>query len=338
MKILVIRFSSIGDIVLTTPVVRALKLQLNPEIHTITKSHYKTLWNSNPHVTKVWTYDKHPDECLPDLLTEQFDFVVDLQKNWRSQKLRRRLGVQGASFPKLNIEKWLLVNTGINKLPDIHIVDRYFLAVRKLGVHNDGRGLDFFIPEADKVIPAQVDGQLANGFIAMVIGGQHFTKIFPPEKAAKLIARLKFPVVLLGGNEDKERGEEICRLCHQASIVNTCGALTLNQSASMVSQAKLVVTNDTGLMHIAAAFFKPVLSIWGNTVPELGMYPYFPGKTNLFAIAQVSGLSCRPCSKLGFDKCPKKHFRCMMDQDIDQMIAQVNKLLASGKEEIEFRL
>ncbi len=338
MKVLVIRFSSIGDIVLTTPVVRALKLQRNPEIHILTKSRYAGLWSSNPYVTKVWSFDKSPDEFLDALQLENFDFVVDLQKNLRSVKLRRSLGVAGASFPKLNVKKWLLVNAGINKMPDIHIVDRYFVAVKSLGVQNDGRGLDFFIPENEKVVPAEIDMQLANGYVAMVIGGQHFTKIFPPEQAAKLIAGLKLPVVLLGGSEDKERGVEICRLCEHAPIINACGGFTLNQSASLLGQSKLVITNDTGLMHIAAAFFKPVLSIWGNTVPELGMYPYFPGKEDLFAIAQVSGLSCRPCSKLGYSKCPKKHFKCMMNQDVDQMILQAEKLLATGKNEFTFRL
>lgn len=326
-KILFIRFSSIGDIVLTTPVIRALKKQTGCDLHVLTKKKYSQLFVGNPAVSAIHSFDKTPDECLSVLKMENFDVVIDLQKNLRSLKVRRSLGIVSYSFPKLNVKKWLLVNAKINKMPDLHIVDRYFKAVEKLGVTNDQLGLEFFIPEKDEINPTELDHSLHKGYIAMVIGGQHTTKIFPPQKAAELISRLPLPVVLLGGPEDRVRGEEICGLCQHAHILNTCGSLSLNQSASMVRQARLVVTNDTGLMHIAAAFFKPILSIWGNTVPELGMYPYLPGKENLFVMAQVDGLNCRPCSKLGFSKCPKTHFKCMMDQDVKWMVEQSARLL-----------
>ena len=326
-KILVIRFSSIGDIVLTTPVIRALKEQIDCELHVLTKQQYRGLFSENPHVSCIHSFLKSPNECLNELKNVQFDHVVDLQKNLRSIKVRKALGVTSTTFPKLNVKKWLLVNAKINRMPDVHIVDRYFEAVSSLGVVNDQKGLEYYIPAKDEVKPTDVDLNLAGGYIAMVIGGQHFTKIFPPEKAAQLISRLSLPVVLLGGPDDKARGEEIQQFCPHASIFNTCGTLSLNQSASLVKQAKLVVTNDTGLMHIAAAFFKPMISIWGNTVPELGMYPYLPGKEDLFAIAQVENLSCRPCGKLGFSKCPKKHFKCMMQQDIEWMVEEVNRLM-----------
>jgi len=293
----------------------------------LTKKQYGGLFTENPHVTQAHSFEKTPAECLNELKAISFDHVVDLQKNLRSLKVRRALGVVSSSFPKLNVQKWLLVNAKINRMPDVHIVDRYFEAVKVLGVKNDGKGLEYYIPVSDEVNPAEIDTALAKGYVAMVIGGQHTTKIFPPEKAAQLISRINHPVVLLGGPDDQLRGEEIRAFCPHAMIFNTCGTLSLNQSASLVKQAKLVITNDTGLMHIAAAFVKPILSIWGNTVPELGMYPYLPGKEDLFGMAQVSGLSCRPCSKLGFSKCPKKHFNCMMQQDIDWMVEEVERLL-----------
>jgi len=326
-KILLIRFSSIGDIVLTTPIIRTLKKQTGCEIHILTKKKYSQLFFGNPSVSHIHVFEKSPDECMAALLKENFDVIIDLQKNFRALKVKRRLGVASYSFPKLNMKKWLLVNTRINRMPDLHLVDRYFMAVKELGVTNDNLGLEFFIPEKEEVNPLEMASMLSNGYIAMVIGGQHLTKIFPPEKAAELISRLALPVVLLGGPEDKQRGDEMIRLCQHAKMLNTCGTLSLNQSASLVRQAMLVITNDTGLMHIAAAFRKPILSIWGNTVPEFGMYPYMPGKEHLFEIAQVAGLSCRPCSKLGFSKCPKKHFMCMMDQDIDRMVEQSTRLL-----------
>lgn len=302
---------------------RALKEQLNCELHVLTKNQYAEIPENNPNIDIVHSFKNSIAEVIENLKNENFDFVVDLQKNLRSHKVVKALKKPSASFPKLNIEKWLLVNFKINKLPKKHIVDRYFEAVETLGVKNDGKGLEYFYPEKEKIDPNTIDESLKNGFVAWVIGGQHFTKIMPAEKVASIISKLKLPVVLLGGKEDRARGEEIIGLTLNYPVFNACGQFSLNGSASLVEQSSLVLTNDTGLMHIAAAFKKPIISLWGNTVPEFGMYPYLPGKENKFVISEVKNLKCRPCSKLGFKKCPKKHFECMLGQDEGFIVEQI---------------
>jgi ADP-heptose:LPS heptosyltransferase len=326
-KILLIRFSSIGDIVLTTPVARCIKSQKKYELHALTKSSYKGIYETNPNIDKVHKFVISIDECFSDLLKEDFDFIIDLQKNIRSHRLKRKLKIPGYTFPKLNIEKWLLVNLKINKLPKIHIVDRYFEAVKHLGVINDGKGLDYFIPTADEIVINDINTTLTKGYIAFVIGGQHNTKILPPEKCAQIISGIKLPVVLLGGNDDIERGEKIKRIVNSPNIFNTCGKFNINQSSSLIKQAEVIITNDTGLMHIASAFNKRIVSIWGNTVPDFGMFPYMPENSDRFIISEVEGLNCRPCSKLGYQKCPKKHFNCMEKQDVDRIINYVNNIV-----------
>ncbi len=328
-KLLLIRFSSIGDIVLTTPVVRAIKQQSDFELHILTKNQHTAIYDANPNVDKVHSFNKSISECFKDINNEKFDVIVDLQKNMRSHNVKRQLKINSYTFPKLNIEKWLLVNLKVNRLPDIHIVDRYFKAVEPLGILNDGLGLEYYIPKDDEVIPEEIDTKLKSGYISFVIGGQHSTKILPPEKAAQIISKIEKPIVLLGGPDDKERGDEIVSLVPNSVIVNTCGSLNVNQSASLVKQADVVITNDTGLMHIAAAFNKPTISIWGNTVPDFGMYPYMPENKSNYYIAEVANLSCRPCSKIGYKKCPKKHFKCMMDQDVDAIVEVVEGFLKS---------
>jgi ADP-heptose:LPS heptosyltransferase len=314
-KILVIRFSSIGDIVLTTPIIRALKEQSDCEIHALTKKRYHYIYKSNPHIKRTIGFSKSVSEVFEELKNEKYDYVVDLQKNIRSIKLLKKLKVPHSSFPKLNIEKWLLVNFHINKLPEKHIVERYFEALKPLNIKNDNKGLEYYLPHNFNTKPISINKELNNGYIAFVIGGQHFTKIMPAEKAASIASQLSLPVILIGGPEDKSRGEEIVKLGKSNLIINCCGQYSINASASLVKQAKLVITNDTGLMHIAAAFKRPIISLWGNTVPEFGMYPYFPQQRAKYVISEVSGLKCRPCSKIGFDKCPKGHFKCMLDQD-----------------------
>lgn len=325
-RVLVIRFSSIGDIILTSPVVRCLKRQLpGAEVHFLTKKQFEPLLAANPHVDKTWLYDGDFSAILPGLKTAGFDFIIDLHRNLRSQYIRLRLGVPAASFPKLNVRKWMAVRLKADILPQVHIVDRYFRAVRPLSVENDGLGLNFFIPAGEEVDLLSLPEIFRDGFVAAVIGGRHHTKIFPPDKVAAVCSQLNLPVVLLGGPEDRERGEAIAGMTGGRAL-NACGRYTFNQSASLVRQARAVLTNDTGLMHVAAAFRKPVASVWGNTVPAFGMYPYMPGDDSFRSLmAEVEGLSCRPCSKLGYDACPKGHFRCMMDIDTEIIADFLNR-------------
>ncbi len=327
MKILLIRFSSIGDIVLTSPLLRCLK-RSRPEIevHVLTKSAYQDLYHLNPHVDKVFVIQKKIGEVLNALKLEHYDQVIDLHRNFRSLGVRLRLGRPAFAFSKLNLRKWLLVRFKINRLPSLHIVDRYFAAVWHLGVKNDGQGLDFFIDPGDKMAMEDLPAPFRNGFLAFSIGGQHYTKIFPLEKIREVMAQLRYPVVLLGGKEDQARGEAAAQ-GWDFPVWNACGKMRLGQSADLIRQAQAVISNDTGLMHIAAAFHKPILSIWGSTVPAFGMYPYMPGQEDRYVMAEVNNLSCRPCSKIGFSACPKGHFRCMLDQDSAFIAGTVRRFL-----------
>lgn len=310
-KVLVIRFSSIGDIVLTTPVILAVKDQLeNCELHFLTKKAFYAVLKANPYIDKIHTIEESLSEIIETLKKENFDFIIDLHKNLRSKKVIAILKRPSATFNKLNIEKWMLVNFKINRLPEIHIVDRYFKAVESLNVKNDHKGLDYFIPEEDEIDISVLPAAHQKGYIGWVIGGKHSTKIFSSDRIILICQKLDQPIVLLGGKEDYEIGESIKNAVGD-QIYNACGKFNLNQSASLVKQAKKIVTNDTGLMHIAAAFKKEIISLWGNTIPEFGMYPYLCGAENKSHILEVKNLKCRPCSKLGYKKCPKKHFDCM---------------------------
>lgn len=314
MKILILRFSSIGDIILTSPVVRCLKQQLkNSEIHFLTKKSFVSVVQNNPNIDKVFSFEKDVDEILPELKKENYNWVIDLHHNLRSMQMKRALDKPSKSFNKLNIEKWLLVNLKINRLPNKHIVERYFETVAHIGVKNDLKGLNFFIDVKDEIDISSLPKEFSTGYIALVIGAKHNTKKLPTEKIISICKKINRPIVLIGGKEDMETGEKITSQI--SNIFNACGKYNLQQSASLIKQAKKVITHDTGMMHIAAAFQKNIISIWGNTVPEFGMYPYMPGNELNSQIVEVENLSCRPCSKIGFEKCPKGHFKCMNEID-----------------------
>jgi ADP-heptose:LPS heptosyltransferase len=324
-KYLVVRFSSIGDIVLTTPVIRCLKNQVNgARIHYVTKEQFVPILSNNPYIDHVHSFSGNLNALIRELKNEHFDYIIDLHHNLRSALLKSRIRIISFSFPKLNVQKWLLVNLKINRLPDIHIVDRYFKTVRLFDVTNDQQGLDYFIPERESVSRESLPVEFWKGYIAFAIGGLHATKKLTAEKIIGICKGVDKPVVLLGSKEDAETGREVTEKAGN-TVYNACGNFSINQSAFLVQQADLVITHDTGLMHIAAAFRKKIISIWGNTIPEFGMYPYHPDPASI--IVQVPKLSCRPCSKIGFEKCPKKHFRCINDIDINRIVQIVNERL-----------
>ncbi|HZF99803.1 MAG TPA: glycosyltransferase family 9 protein [Chitinophagales bacterium] len=322
-KVLVIRFSSIGDIVLTTPVVRCVKQQLpNVELHYLTKKSFGPILQANPYIDKLWLLDESLDDLLDGLRNEDFDFVADLHGNLRSLAVKYHLETTAETFNKLNLRKWLLVNFKINTLPQQHIVDRYMDAVKRLGVTNDGHGLEYFIPRDDMIQYEQLPLTHLHGFVAVAFGAAHKTKSIPYEKLRELIQALNVPVVLLGGKAEREVANKI-EGEFSVKVYNACGLLNVNQSASMIKMAKAVVVADTGMMHIAAAFRKPIVTVWGNTVPAFGMFPYLPGMEHRYAAMEVN-VNCRPCSKLGYAKCPRGHFKCMLNHDVSRIQDLVN--------------
>ena len=314
MKVLVVRFSSIGDVVLTTPVVRCLAQQLpDAEIHFITKKSFLPVLEGNPYIHRIFTIDKSVKEVLSELKAERYDVVIDLHRNVRTLRLKWALGRKSYAFPKENVAKWMLTNWKIDRMPPVHVVDRYFETVKPLGVSKDDRPCDFFLSEKDHV---ELPEPIASGkFIAVSMGAQFATKQMPLSLMTDVLSEISLPIVLLGGPTDTERAEGLKSMLNSSNIIDFCGKLSLRQSAFVLSKAAALLTGDTGLMHIATAFKVPVVSVWGNTVPAFGMYPY--AQPALYSIHEVTGLSCRPCSKIGYQACPRKHFNCMLLQDVD---------------------
>ena len=261
---------------------------------------------NNPYIQQLHAIE----DGLRKLKILGFDWIIDLHHNFRTSKLKKALGVPSKSFYKLNIEKWLLTTFKINRLPKKHIVDRYLETVAHLGVTNDKLGLDYFLAE-NEALPNELE--LPEKYVALVIGGQHATKILPTDRLQEVCRKVNLPIVLVGGPEDRSSGEEIAQ--NQTEVINTCGDLSINQSAYLIKHAQKVITHDTGMMHISAAFKKEIISIWGNTVPDFGMYPYLSSEQS--KILEVKNLSCRPCSKIGYKKCPKGHFKCMNQIDLN---------------------
>jgi len=322
-RILIIRFSSIGDIVLTSPVIRALRQKFpQADIRFLTKRTYAELVEPNPYLNGVFYLDQDIQAVIRQVKAFGPECIIDLHNNLRTSLVKAANGAKSYSFSKLNLEKWLRVNTHIDLLPDVHIVDRYLEAATSLGIVNDGQGLDFFIPE--KVVMPALEREITGDYVVIVVGAKFNTKQVPTLKLRQILDGINAPIILIGGVDDAERGRQ---LANRPSIMNACGKLSLLESARILQNARVVITPDTGMMHIAAAFGRPIISIWGNTIPKFGMAPYMPQHPEHSVIMEQKGLRCRPCSKIGFSACPKGHFNCMNLLDVNTIISTTNQFL-----------
>jgi ADP-heptose:LPS heptosyltransferase len=324
-RILVIRFSSIGDIVLTTPVLRALKNQLHggAEVHVLTKKKFASLFACNPNVDRVHSIERTVQEVMPELEAAEFDYIIDLHNNIRSRVVKRKLKVMSFTFKKLNFKKWLWVNFGINKMPDVHVVDRYMDTLAAFSVKDDGRGLDFFIPENEALPAGTIPPTHASGYVAIAMGGAHIGKRMTSVQIREICDKISQPVILLGGPEDRESGDQIER-GFPDRVINLAGSCSIHRSADAVRNARVVISGDTGMMHIAAAFHRKIISVWGCTSPGLGMSPYRPHPDSV--IIEPHGRSKRPCSKLGNTCKYGEHNRCIEAVSIDEIVDAVNGL------------
>lgn len=338
MRLLFIRFSSIGDIVFTTPAIRCAKLQIpGVEIHFLTKASMKAVTEANPYIDHFHYFDKDLNATITGLKTFQFDYIIDLHKNVRTFQVQKALCVPSLSYKKLSLQKFLLTKLHLNYMPDRHIADRSIDALANLGVVNDGKGLDYFIPKEITLPSNALPKAFQSGYIALVIGASYASKKLPVASLQALCHKIPYPIVLIGGKEDQAEGAAI-EAINPIKIFNACGKFNLHESAILVKNARTVIAHDTGFLYIACAFHKKTVAIWGATSPALQVEPYYPTTTDSlyqnewYFNAIVPNLPCQPCSNYGTKQCPQGHFACMKKQDL-QSIA--DKAIAYFKATIE---
>lgn len=324
MRLLIIRLSSIGDIVFTTAAIRCAKEQIpGVEIHFLTKKSLKAVTEANPYIDHFHYHDKDLAATIAELKAANLDRVIDLHNNFRTFRIKKALGLPTHTYRKLSLQKWILTRFGINLLPDTHIVQRSLDPLKVLGVQNDGKGMDFFVPTNIFLKPNDIPTSHQAGYIALVIGASYATKRMPVAQLKELCALIQVPIILIGGKEDAKEGEEVAST-DRYKIYNACGKFNLHESALLVKGARMVISNDTGFLHVACAFHKKTIAIWGATHPLLQVAPYYAtsaiqNEQEMFFNAIVPNLPCQPCSKYGTTKCPQGHFACMKKQNLQHI-------------------
>ena len=336
-KILIMRLSSIGDILLSTPFIRQVRIAFpKSQIDFVIKNEYYSLIQFNPHLDKIYRYDKATGiqglENLSRNLSEQkYDLVFDLHNNFRTRYILAKIKTKKVfRIKKDKIKRALLVYVKLNMYKTITTIPQRYLAVGKqAGIKDDDNGMEIFWRDS---VELEVNSILQRNhtpekFIVIAAGAAHYTKRWPTDKYMKLIEKLlaysNARIVLMGNDKEKKI---LSNLVISPRIINLAGQLSLLQAAAILGKAQVVVSNDSGLMHMATAVNTPVVAIFGSTVKELGFFPY----KGLSVVHEEQNLWCRPCSHIGREKCPLGHFRCMVNIKEDDVFASVVKFL-NGK-------
>ena len=314
LKILIIRYSSIGDIILATPVIRCLKNQQKAEIHFITKKCYSQLLEENPYLSKLYFIET---VNIDELKRNSYDYIIDLHNNLRSNILSFKLSKKTIRYDKSNFKKMLLIIFGINLLDKKHVVERYMDTLKKINTKNDEIGLEYFLPNNYKT-PISFKTE----YIVWAIGASYFNKQLPIERIVEVSEKIKYPIILLGGKSDFQRANKIIELSKNKNIINYCQSNDFHDSAKLIKESKIVFTNDTGMMHVASAFKKPIISFWGCTKPFQGFSPYC-NENSLELI--ISSKSKNPCSKHG--KFCKYNKKCINYITSNEIIKAYQKLI-----------
>ncbi|KAB2840385.1 MAG: glycosyltransferase family 9 protein [Melioribacteraceae bacterium] len=322
-KILIIRLSSLGDVLLASPLLRSIK-KSNPkiEIDFIVQSGYADALKYNPNISKIFSYAKNGDNksLYDELLKRNYDLIIDLQNNNRSAGIVKSFSKPVAKFYKPTLKKFLLVHFKINLFGEIiSIPERYANSFNEIKL--DEKGLELFIPED---IKPRIN--FDENLIGFCPGSKHFTKMWPAEYFIELGNKLindGKKIILLGGKDDKRICDEISSKIKGAT--NLSGENNLLQIAADMKSCRLIICNDSGLMHTACAVNVSVAAIFGSTVKEFGFFPY----NSRSLVLENNSLSCRPCSHIGRKSCPKKHFKCMKEIAPDLVYDNIQNFLKS---------
>jgi len=335
-KILIIRLSSIGDILLTTPFIRQVRKNFpNAQIDYIIKTEFMELIQDNPHIDNLIDYDINKGidglkNVKENVKREKYNIIFDLHNNFRSNYIKRGCRAEiNKTIVKNKITQFLFVNFKLNRYKTIIPIPEKYLNVGKpAGVVDDDQGLEMYWNEKTEKKSYEILPQYKHisgtDYFSVAPGAGLFTKAWPIEYFDRLTENILFkykkPIVVLGSDSEKNLGSILSK---RENVIDLTGKLTLKQTSFVISKSMVLISNDSGLMHVATAVNIPVLAIFGSTTKELGFFPY----RSKSIVVENKNLDCRPCSHIGRNKCPKKHFKCMIELSPDMVMAEFDKLV-----------
>lgn len=329
MKMLFLRFSSLGDVLLTTPIIRTFRTHLpDAEIHFLTKKQFAPLLEYNPFIDTLIRFDPENEswlQLITRLQKEHYTYIIDLHDKLRSAFIKRFVRGKVLTYDKKhNYRKKLIKDHALK--PITSTVDLYASVLENFNLRLDERKIDLFLPDNEEAIAESFLQKSKKKIVTISPGASWFTKQYPAEYYKKVIRHLQdnydVRIVLIGTEQEKNLTTELAGVS-EAEIKNLGGRTTLIESAIIIKHSDLFISGDCGPMHIAAAFGTPQIAIFGPTHPILGFAPLNPNAKVL-----TLNLSCSPCALHGNERCPRGHFKCMIELFPKLVLEQADKILS----------
>lgn len=314
-KILVIRLSSLGDIILSFPLLNILRKKYPAaDLHFLTKEKFSEVIMLNPNVDKIIETDKNLSITKNKIVNEKYDLILDIHKNMKSIYLTTGIGVEVRRIVKNNLMKMLLVKFKINMFKEIISVYKKYILTLNDNLNED----ELKFTTSDLLISEETRFDFPYSVISPT--SRHYTKTYPADNFIEFIHTRENETFILTGSSDKT-DKEICSKINSEckNTINLCGELSISELASVIKGSEYVICNDSAVLHISEALNKKTYAIFGSTVKEFGFFP----QLNTSEALEISGLKCRPCSHIGLPECPEKHFKCMMETDLRKI--NINK-------------
>ena len=339
-KALIIRFSSVGDIILSSLLIRVFRRTFpDCRLDFAVKTTYADLVRHNPYISNVIAFPEKGSFAelarMRTMIRETgYDLIMDIHDSIRSRVIT--FGhPRTVRINKRKLARFLLVKTGLNMYARLGgspgVAERYLEPVRSLGVVDDGNGPEVFFPAGTELMADSLLGGREGQFVGVAPGSIHWNKMWPPDRFARVALTIALEkragVILFGSAREKDRCDEIENILRteqpDLAVVNTAAKTSLLEVAALMDRCLVVLTNDSGLLHLAAARKRPVVAVFGPTVKEFG---FFPTGTRSRVVENPT-LNCRPCTHIGLNECPKGHFRCMTEIEADVVLTAAREML-----------
>ncbi|OQX94883.1 hypothetical protein B6I21_08325 [candidate division KSB1 bacterium 4572_119] len=324
-----------GDVILTSPAIRLIRKRFpGCTIDFVVKKQFSSLLSTHPFINSLLIFDKNKNgnplkQLKRQIKRNNYDIIFDLHKNLRSYYLSTNSGAQQIfRYKKFVLRRLLLVKFKINlfKQP-IPIYQRYLIALSHLGIIDDNQGLDLYL---DENIKNNISSFYADFFkspgqqiLGVAPGASFPTKRWTSAGFEQVINHFleqkNLLIILFGNSEDRELIKSL-NIKVSPNILNVAGSMSIAETAALMNHCNVVLTNDTGLMHMAAALKKKIVAIFGSTTRELGFFPVSGDSI----VIENKNVRCRPCSHVGRKNCPKEHFKCMKEIQPAEIIKAIS--------------
>lgn len=318
---MIIRFSSLGDVILISPVIKKLFVS-GYEVDVLTKKKYNEILKLNPEITNILLLDDYKSlwALIKIIKSKNYYRIIDLHRNLRTFIIKLFFSFKTIVYKKYRLRRFFLVRFKLNFLKSNSVIKNYLNSLTKLNIVIKSNDYFYKLKYEIKNISRNIQLLLKKkNIITIAPFAYHLTKEWVYYPGLIQLLKKKNTIIIIGEEKDYQKAN----VWKEKNVINLCGRLNFNEMIALIDKSKLLVCNDSGIMHLGAGTKTPIISFFGSTVKEFGFTPLRKG----VYIIEDKLVRCRPCDYHGKSRCPKKHFSCMKNITIEKVLSYAKRYI-----------